>query len=659
MVWPWRTRRRWKRRPRRWRRWRWPRRNRKRRTYTRRRTVRASRKRRKRRKRTRVRKKKPLLNLKQWQPESIKLCKIIGHTPLNIGCNGRQIYNYTYWQDYYIHPKCPSGGGFSVYKWSLAYLYEDYCRRKNIWTKSNCPYDLCRYLGTRIKFYSHPEVDYVATYSRNYPMVVDETTYMLTHPSILLLRKHRVIIPSRKTKPNGRGYKKIFIKPPRQLINKWFFQKQFNDQGLFLLQIAAADLQYPTIGPNSPNRLVTLNILNNQYFYGQPNWGDASGNYTITQGTLHLLGKNTKTLIDGKLIDYVIPNDIGTQQKKHYYDSGLFNRKMLNIQYYTETGLSSYPTPTMQVQYNPMRDTGKGNKIYFISTLQTSWGPPTTDRLLFWQGEPLWLQLYGLTDYILKAKGTSSALQDAICVIESPWIEPQTHNKKFVVIGNPFMQGQTDCKNPPTGIQLNKWFLTLEDQMPALNDIVTAGPYMVKQTGFRCTWEMHVDYKSYFKWGGAQPPLQNICDPHLQETFPVPDTVRQTLQIIDPKKQVPESLLHSWDYRRGLVTQTALKRMYKGLSDAESSSADTSEESDSPQRKRKRGDPPCPEEKDNYNIQTLKEICQTPQEAAGNIEQQLHNFQQQQYNKNINILKLLAMLKQKQLQMQLAMGMME
>lgn len=331
------------------------------------------------------------MNLKQWQPESIKLCKIIGHTPLNIGCNGRQIYNYTYWQDYYIHPKCPSGGGFSVYKWSLAYLYEDYCRRKNIWTKSNCPYDLCRYLGTRIKFYSHAEVDYVATYSRNYPMVVDETTYMLTHPSILLLRKHRIIIPSRKTKPNGKGYKKIFIKPPRQLINKWFFQKQFNDQGLFLLQIAAADLQYPNIGPNSPNRLVTLNILNNQYFYGQPNWGNASGDYQITQGTLSLLGKNTKTLIDGKLTDYVIPNDIGSQTKKHYYDSGLFNRKMLNIQYYTETSAISYPTPTMQVQYNPMRDTGKGNKIYFISTLQTSWAPPTTDRLLFWQGEPLWL----------------------------------------------------------------------------------------------------------------------------------------------------------------------------------------------------------------------------------------------------------------------------
>nr|UHK05053.1 MAG: ORF1 [Torque teno midi virus] len=656
MVWPWRRRRRWRRRPRRWRRWRWPRRNRKRRTYTRRRTLRTSRKRRKRRKYTRVRKKKPLLNLKQWQPESIKLCKIIGHTPLNIGCNGRQIYNYTYWQDFYIHPRCPSGGGFSVYKWSLAYLFEDYQRRKNIWTKSNCPYDLCRYLGTRLKFYFHPEVDFVICYSRNYPMIVDENTYMLTHPAILLLRKHKIIIPSRKTKPHGKPYKKIFIKPPRQLINKWFFQKNFNDQGLFLLQTAATDLQYPNIGPNSPNRLVTLTVLNNQYFFPLPNWGSASGSYNWNKGTLTLTGK-TKTLIDGKLVDYTVSDTMLTENTKHQYQNGIFNKMFLNIQYYEST--PSNPTPTMQVQYNPMRDTGKGNKIYFISTLQTSWAPSTTDRLLTWMGEPLWLQLYGLTDYIKKAKGSSSSMQDLICVIESPYIEPQTHNKKFVVVGNNFMKGLTDCGNPVPGSLLTKWFLTIDDQMPALNDIVCAGPYMVKQSGFRCTWELHVDYKSYFKWGGAQPPLQNICDPHLQETFPVPDTVRQTLQIIDPKKQVPESLLHSWDYRRGLITKTALKRMYKGLSDAESSSTDTSDESDSPQRKRKRGDPPCPEEKDNYNIQTIAKICETPKEAGTNFEQQLHQFQQQQYDKNINILKLLAMLKQKQLQMQLAMGMME
>nr|BAG84589.1 hypothetical protein [Torque teno midi virus] len=663
MPWRWN----WRRKPfrRRWRRKRrWPRKRALYRRYPRRRTRRYTRKRRKRRKRTRVRRKRQTLTLKQWQPESIKKCKIIGHTPIILGCSGRQIYCYTFWQDYYIHPRCPAGGGFAAMKWSLAYLYEDFLRRKNIWTKSNCPYDLCRYLGTILKFYKHETVDFIVTYNRNYPMVVDENAYLQTHPSIMLLRKHRIIVPSKKTKPLGKNYVKIRIKPPRQLLNKWFFQKNFNDQGLFLLQATAADLTYPHLGPYSKNRLVTITVLDTQYYFMQPNWGNAAQTYTFhTTVTANL--KNwipAKTLIDGKLQDYSPSIEQLTGTQKLLHTSGLFNPKFLNIQAWksgASVGTGTPPLPTTQVQYMPAKDTGKGNKIYYISTLQTSYAPPTTDRVLVWEGEPLWLQLYGLRDYILKVKGSISALQDYIAVIESPFIQPQTHNKKFVVVSNTFMQGLTDCGNPPSAHQLNHWFLTLEDQMPILNEIIKSGPYIARQDGPRCTWELHCSYKSFFKWGGAQPPLQNICDPHLQETFPVPDTVKQTIQIIDPKKQIPETLFHSWDYRRGLITQTALKRMYKNLSTPESSSTDGSEKSESPRKKRKRGDPPCPEEKENYILQNLQEICQTEPKTSGDLEQQIDNLRQQQYNKNINILKLLALLKQKQLSLQLAMGMME
>nr|BAG84585.1 hypothetical protein [Torque teno midi virus] len=644
---------------RRWKRRRWPRRKRRfRRTYTRRRSFRPTRKRRKRRKRTRVRRKKQTLTLKQWQPESIKKCKIIGHTPIILGCSGRQIYSYTFWQDYWIHPRCPAGGGFAVMKLSLAYFYEDYRRRKNIWTKSNCPYDLCRYLGVVLKLYKHETVDFIVSYSRNYPMVVDENTYMQTHPAVMLLRKHKVIVPSKKTRPLGKNYVKLRIKPPRQILNKWFFQKNFNEQGLALIQATAADLTYPHLGPYSKNRLVTITILNTQYYYMQPNWGTATGNYTF-HTSISTSWNPAKTLIDGKLINYTYDPQMLTEQRKHNYSNGIFNKEFLNIQYWQNPSANSHPTPTMQVQYNPSLDTGQGNKIYFLSTLQTSWAPPTTDKVLVWQNEPLWLQLYGLRDYILKVKGSISALQDSICVIESPFIMPQTHNKKFVVVSNTFMNGLTDCGNAPLGHQLTKWFLTLEDQMPILNEIVKSGPYIARQDGPRCTWELHCDYKAFFRWGGAQPPLQNVCDPHLQETFPVPDTIKQTIQIMDPEKQIPETLFHSWDYRRGLITKSALKRMYKNLSDAESSSTDGTEKSDSPRKKRRRGDPPCPEEKDNCILQNLQEICQAPQKTSGDLEQQLDDLRQQQLNKNLNILKLLAKLKQRQLSLQLAMGMME
>ncbi len=40
-----------------------------------------------------------------------------------------------------------------------------------------------------------------------------------------------------------------------------------------------------------------------------------------------------------------------------------------------------------------------------------------------------------------------------------------------------------------------------------------------------------------------------------------PSYLTEGIQIHDPKKQIPTTILHSWDYRRGVLTATALKRM--------------------------------------------------------------------------------------------------
>nr|UHK03805.1 MAG: ORF1 [Torque teno midi virus] len=628
---------------RRWRRWRWPRRRRRKRTY-RRRTAKRTAPRRKRTRRRRVRKKKKTTTIKQWAPESIRNCKIIGLTPLILGCTGRQMNNYIYWQDYWTHTKCPAGGGFSVMKFSLAYLYEDYKRLKNIWTHSNCDYDLCKYVKTVLYLYPHPEVDFIVVYTRNYPMVVDEHTYMSTHPFYLLLRKHKKIIPSRRTNPRGKQYYKLTIKPPRQSINKWFFQKHFNDTGIFMLQASACDLTYSYLGSNSRNRLLTFSELNLDV-YGQPNWAVA----TLTTYNFKIDVKGTaKTMINNKLIDYTVTEKLYTTDRLKW-ESGMFNAKFLNIQYYSP---NNKKPPVRTVQYNPVVDNGKGNTVYFISVLQTSWAPPTTDRLLIWKDRPLWLLFYGLEDYILKAKNSSGALRDYICVIQSNAIFPQ--HDKHVLIGNNFLNGLTECGTTPTAGQLDKWFLTLEDQNQCLNEIVKSGPYIQDMDGFRGSWELKMKYKSYWKWGGAQPPLKAACDPYQQEIFPVPDSVKQSLQIIDPAKQIPECLFHSWDYRRGLLTKSALKRMQSYLSDAELSSTDTEE---TPKKRRKIGDPPCPEEKANSLIQNLQSFCQKTQETPGN--EQLQQLEQQQHQRNLQLLKIISELKRRQLNLQLVTGLME
>ncbi len=68
-------------------------------------------------------------------------------------------------------------------------------------------------------------------------------------------------------------------------------------------------------------------------------------------------------------------------------------------------------------------------------------------------------------------------------------------------------------------------------------------------------------YYFYFKWGGSFNPDEPVADPSGQRTYPVPNQNTAAVQVINPKKQAAESILHAWDYRRGYITKTAIKRI--------------------------------------------------------------------------------------------------
>ncbi len=67
----------------------------------------------------------------QWQPDSIRKCKIKGHGCLVLGGQGRQMYCYTNVKTQTVAPKTPSGGGFGYEVYSLNYLYSEYKFQNN------------------------------------------------------------------------------------------------------------------------------------------------------------------------------------------------------------------------------------------------------------------------------------------------------------------------------------------------------------------------------------------------------------------------------------------------------------------------------------------------------------------------------------------------
>ena len=52
---------------------------------------------------------------------------------------------------------------------------------------------------------------------------------------------------------------------------------------------------------------------------------------------------------------------------------------------------------------------------------------------------------------------------------------------------------------------------------------------------------------------------------HPTKRYDVPDKLQSAIQISDPQTQIPETILHNWDFRRGFITPKALKRMSEHL----------------------------------------------------------------------------------------------
>ncbi len=158
------------------------------------------------------------------------------------------------------------GGNFTNLTFNLACFYDEFMHHRNRWSASNHDLELVRYIKTSIKLYRHESVDYVVSYTTTGPFETNEMSYMLTHPLAMLLSKKHVVVPSLKTKPHGRKYKRLTIKPPKLMLNKWYFAKDFCHIGLFQMWATGLELRNPWLrsGTNSP--VIGFYVLKNQVY---------------------------------------------------------------------------------------------------------------------------------------------------------------------------------------------------------------------------------------------------------------------------------------------------------------------------------------------------------------------------------------------------------
>nr|UHM26718.1 MAG: ORF1 [Torque teno midi virus] len=670
----WRRRRRWFRpRTRRYRKFR-P----KRRRIHRRRRPRRSYRRRRKRRYHKVKRKKKTITIKQWQPDSIVKCKIKGVDVIVLGSEGKQFVCYTNVIKSTPPPKAPTGGGFGCMQFSLGYLYEEYKFRRNIWTKSNIAKDLARYIRCKLVFYRHPETDFIVRYDRQPPFPLEPLTYPSCHPQNLLLGKHKFLVLSKSTKPNGKLTKKKIIRPPKQMLTKWFFQHDLSTAPLFQLTASAANFQYSHIGCCNKNTIVTFKALN-------PGWFQIGSWAQFRQQTTPYLPYRA---VFSKLYFWDTTNwpcDDMSQatpdkqrwveqhsfQVKHEtysdsvgYNTGFFSPKALNAVLITtekkkDTHIGTLPLITCR--YNPAKDDGVGNTVWLHSNLSHGYDKPTQDKTIIIKNLPLWMIFYGWLSYVQYIKKASDFLISYTVCIECPAVDisPSIGATNLIIpIDDTFTQGKPPYGQDLSTFDITHWYPDIYNQVEVLNSLVSVGPYVPKYNQTRnSTWELHFFYEFLFKWGGPETTEPPVADPAQQPTYDALDKQYATIQIRDPRKQIYESIVHPWDYRRGVIKTSALKRIQDNIS------IESSFQEGIPPYKRAKIIGPCltaPEE-EQEEIQTcLQELCKesTSQEVQKEtdfiklIQQQREQQQQIKYN----LLRLISDLKEQQQKLKLQTG---
>lgn len=576
-----------------------------------------------------------------------------------MGAHGRQMICYTNVKNRLTPSRAPGGGGFGVERFTLQYLYQQWRARNNIWTTTNQNTDLGRYLGCKISLYRHPDTDFIVRYDRQGPFNLEKETYMSMQPQEMLLGKHKRIILSKLTNPTGKIKHTLKIGPPKLLTNKWIFQSELANVDLLQLSASACNFRYPTLGCCNENRILNLYALDTN-FYQDAHWMQkySSGNfYKPYPGIPGDLTFHYKTATGESSVQ--VPQEASKALTLQY---GYFQPKVLAAYKVTHSTVSQGLLPMVLLRYNPAQDEGPGNMVTIVDLVGGAWQGPYQEQYTI-RNVPLWMALNGYVSYIISKSGDKGIMEHNIVCLQSPALyrlPTASKQQLFPILGSKFVNGKPPYDQPLTTDLEKNWYPTYFHQQEPLNDIVCCGPLVPKfynQTN--STWELQYFYRFYFKWGGPEIGDPPVDDPKGKRDENTQHTIPRPIQITNPLKNKTESLLHPWDFRRGIITKRAFERMCENLE----TDTDFCPDGETPKKKKR---VTCELRNPEEEVQEVKDcllsLCQTQEseeEDPNNLKQLILKQKQQQLQLKHNILILLSDLKAKQNSLRLQTGNLE
>nr|QUD39799.1 ORF1 [Anelloviridae sp.] len=549
------------------------------------------------------------LIMKQYNPPKTHRLKIRALVPLFFSTSETLSRNFSmYWYDTSEH-FVPVGGGYSVICFNLAGFYQLFQKVLAYWTYTNTQHPLIRYTGCTIKLFQTEHTDYITTYHNSYPMLPTLDTYNSTHPQIQLLNNRHKLVPCLKDRKRRKPYTKIKVRPPGQLIKKWYFQNEFANETILMLMTSATSLDRYLGNSNAQSLTIGFTSLNTELFQFH-NWKNIGTSGYSPKDKIYLWGlENGATDIDKEQIGnfiylgqtkqftegYTIQKSLTTGTWQNKVDAYMtsethwgnpFTPRYLNgertilitskspaeMQVFlkskasptTPVGSGIFTTPVnppiTECRYNPYADNGN-NHIFLesiISTERQPWKQPTDPKL---QGGPypIWLSTFGFVDWEKNTIGYKAEL-DYVFLIVSDHIKPKMGF--YLPLDDDFLNGRSPYKPPetqPTVSDQQHWQPKLRFQLKSINTIATCGPGICRLPK-QISTEAHCQVTFYFKLGGSGPPMQEIEDPKKQPQWPIPGNILQQPPLQSPTIPL-ESFLYNFDERRSTITRKAAKRL--------------------------------------------------------------------------------------------------
>jgi len=491
------------------------------------------------------------------------------------------------WAESIVPEGEPGGGAWSYIQLTLRALWDEYTKYRSWWTKGNEGLPLVRYRYTKLTFYRSKWTDYIVIIKLCPPFSVTREDYLDTQPGRMLMNIKKIVVPHLGRKQYKKTYITKKIHPPSLWLNKWYFQQDVCNLPLLVLKTCATSLdQYyqPDTQLSNNITIVTINTdmyQNVQWHYDEGTEGyvpkqvmssgqlkkvyiygnERGGNETPTNWKQLTALWNTKTYTPG--------TNIGENNKKENWGNP-FHPKWLSpdvtlwysFQKPTETltSISQFYYTMEKCRYNPIKDTGIGNTIYFKSTKLNQ---GTVDTLpenkdIIITEYPIWLVMWAWTDWIQKLKPIQHITEDYQIIIKSNFITPKRKTYLFI---DKYMWGrdETHANTELTETDKVNWHPKYGYQTEIENLFAETGPAAPKINHSKSI-EAYMKYNVKVKWGGCPAPMENISNPCEQERFPTPSNVNCRYEITNPSQE-KETFLYRWDERDSFITATAAKRL--------------------------------------------------------------------------------------------------